>query len=162
MFAKCYLHIITGDDAVFTQWTSASVTNLFLCALVVPMPLASTSKSNEKRKMKKLDDVGIEAVRRKVLKNMSERDIIADEELFEANDAIMDLMKGSWWDDETLKSLSCPMKADKIGLIAEIGSFILKLLGVSKWKYRSSYSNEIMNQSTDFPKSHFIVHLLAN
>jgi hypothetical protein len=134
MFAKCYLHIITGDDAVFTQWTSADVTNLFLCALVVPMPLASTSKSNEKRKMKKLGDVGIEAARRKILQNMSERDNITDEELFEASDAIMDLMKRSWWDDETLKSLSRPMKdsADKISLMGEIGWFILKALGFSK------------------------------
>jgi len=134
MFAKCYLHIITGDDTVFTQWTSADVTNLFLCALVVPMPLASTSKSNEKRKMKKLGDGGIEAARQKILQNMSERDNITTEELFEASDAIMDLMERSWWDDKTLKSLSRPMKdsADKISLMGEIGGFILKALGFSK------------------------------
>ena len=133
MFAKCYLHIITGDDAVFTQWTSADVTNLFLCALVVPMPLASTSKSNENRKMMQLGDVGIEAARRKALHTMSERENITDEELFEASDAIMDLMKTSWRDDETLKSLSRPMKDStelKSRLMGEIGRFISKALGL--------------------------------
>lgn len=28
MFAKCYLRVITGSDAAFSQWTSADVTNL--------------------------------------------------------------------------------------------------------------------------------------
>ena len=132
MFAKCYLHIITGDDTVFTQWTSADVTNLFLCALIVPMPLASTSKSNETRKMKQLGKVGREAVQRKALDTLAQRDNITDEELFEASDAIMDLMKISWRDDETLKSLSRPIKDsdDKIGLIGEIGRFISKVLGL--------------------------------
>lgn len=37
MFAKCYLRVITGSDAAFTQWTSADVTESiplrFRCAL---------------------------------------------------------------------------------------------------------------------------------
>ena len=133
MFAKCYLHIITGDDAVFTQWTSADVTNLFLCALVVPIPVVSTSKSNEKRRMKQLRDAGRGAVQKEVLVALAQLDNITEEELFKASDAIMDLMKISWQDDETFKSLSHPIKdsADKIGLIGEIGRFISKVLG---WK----------------------------
>lgn len=39
MFAKCHLHIITGNDTVFTQWISPDVSNLFLCTVVLPMPL---------------------------------------------------------------------------------------------------------------------------
>ena len=61
MFAKCYLRVITGSEAAFAQWTSADVTNLFLCALVVPMPVASTSRIVEKGKMTRLDKVGKQA-----------------------------------------------------------------------------------------------------
>lgn len=42
MFAKCYLRVITGSEAAFNEWTSADATNLFLCSLIVPMPIAST------------------------------------------------------------------------------------------------------------------------
>ena len=130
MFAKCYLHVITGDDAVFTQWTSADVSNLFLCALIVPMPIASTSKSNERRKMKDLADVGKKTIQWEALGANGS----SEEQLFKASDAIIDLMKASWWDDETLKGLSRPLKdsLDKIGLIGTIRGLMMKALGFSK------------------------------
>lgn len=83
--------------------------------------------------MKKLSDIGIEAARGKLLHNMAEWDNITDEEVFD-RDAIIYLMKRSWWDDKTLKNLSRPTKVsiDKIGLIGEIVGFILKALGSPK------------------------------
>ena len=54
MFAKCYLRVITGSDATFSHWTTADVTNLFLCAFVIPTPIASSSKSKEQRRMRLL------------------------------------------------------------------------------------------------------------
>ena len=122
MFAKCYLRVITGEDAAFTQWTSADVTNLFLCALVVPMPIVSTSKHHENRRMKQLHDIGIKTTDVTALGRRAEGHELTDEELFKASDTVIDLMKASWSDDETLKKLSRPMKdsSDKIGLMTEM------------------------------------------
>ena len=133
MFAKCFLRVITGDDAVFTQWTSADVTNLFLCALVVPMPFSSTSKRKENRKMEQLRDIGIETANLAALGSAAEGREITDEELFKASDTVINLMKASWSDDETLKKLSRPMKdsADKVGLMTSIKSIMMKALGIS-------------------------------
>ena len=129
MFAKCYLHVITGSDAAFTQWTSADATNLFLCALVVPIPIASTSRLNEQRKMKQLRHVGMLAVTGHAIEGG--RSDLTEEELFKTSDEVIDLMKESWRDDETLKKLSQPVKdsADKPGLIRGIKSLILKVIG---------------------------------
>ena len=133
MFAKCYLRVITGNDAVFTRWTSADVTNLFLCALVVPIPIASTSKHREKHRMKHLRDIGTETAELAALGRSAEVRELTDEELFRASDAVIDLMKASWLDDETLKSLSRPIKdsSDKVGLMNAIKGVIMKALSIS-------------------------------
>jgi len=129
-FAKCYLRVITGTDAAFAQWTSADATNLFLCALVVPMPIASTSKRRERQKMKHLVDVGGAATAE--LGRIEGRKL-TEEETFRASDAVIDLMMEAWSDDETLKSLSRPIKdsADKVGLMSTIKANIQKALGIS-------------------------------
>lgn len=131
-FAKCYLHIITESDAAFTQWTSADVTDLFLCALVVPMPIASTSRRRERHKMKHLVDVGVATAQLAELGRIEGRKL-TDEEIFRASDAVIDLMMGAWSDDETLKGLSRPIKdsADKLGLMSTIKANIQKALGIS-------------------------------
>ena len=131
MFAKCYLHVITGSDAAFTQWTSADATNLFLCALVVPIPIASTSRLNERRKMKQLHHVGMQSVSGQTFDHGGGQSNLAEEELFKSSDEVIDLMKESWRDDETLKKLSQPVKdsTDKPGLIRGIKSLILKVIG---------------------------------
>ena len=55
MFAKCFLRVILDDiDAMFDQWTSADITILFLYALVISAPLATSLKSSEIMKMKEM------------------------------------------------------------------------------------------------------------
>ena len=95
MFAKSYLRVITGDDVVFTQWTSADVTNLFLCALVVPMPVASTSKHRQNCKMKQLHKIGSKAADENQFGRRAEAAELT-EEVFRASDRVIDLMKASW------------------------------------------------------------------
>ena len=133
IFAKCYLRVITGSDAAFNEWTSADTTNLFLCSLIVTIPIASSSKMKEERKMKKLDNAGRQAATEQELPN-EEREGNEEERLFKANDEVIDLMKGSWRDDDTLKKLSRPMKdsSDKWSLINGIKSLLLKVVGSSQ------------------------------
>src|SRR5947207_454585 len=83
MFAKCYLRVITGSEAAFSLWTSADVTNLFLCALVLPVPLASTSRSKEQHKMKQLHRVGEQLVGEV---NNGGQIVITEESLYKASD----------------------------------------------------------------------------
>jgi len=56
MFAKCFLRVITDDEAVWDKWTSADVASLFLCAFIIPAPLATTTRikqgTNENRVVK--------------------------------------------------------------------------------------------------------------
>jgi hypothetical protein len=82
MFAKCYLRVIAEDDAVFTQRTSADVTNLFLCALVVPILVVSTSKHCDTRKMKQLHKIAMETPAVKALVRRVEGQELTEEELF--------------------------------------------------------------------------------
>lgn len=125
MFAKCYLQVITGNDAAFTQWTSADITNLFLCALVVPIPAASSLKSREKARMKQLHDVGLATAALAELQR-ERGDVPTEEEVFKASDAVIDLMRASCLDDVVLRSLARPIKdsADKAGLMGSIRAFI--------------------------------------
>jgi hypothetical protein len=132
MFAKCYLRVITGDVAVFTQWTSADVTNLFLCALVVPAPVVSTSRRRDKERMKQLGDIGVEAAAS--LAGLGQEGAareLTENEVLRASDAVIDLMRSSWYEDDSSKGLSGPMKdsSDKVGLMRKINDFIRKAVG---------------------------------
>ena len=133
MFAKCYLRVITGSDAAFSHWTSADATNLFLCALIVPMPVASTSRINERRKMQHLRRAGTQAMKEHTFNNETEGSD-AMEQTFKSSDEAIDLMKESWRDDETLAKLCRPVKdsADKLGLIHGIRSLIMKVIGYAQ------------------------------
>ena len=126
-FAKCYLRVITGSDSAFTNWTSADVTNLFLCALVVPMPVASTSRTRELNRMRQLQNVGLQTV----AGNLVDHSDYSEEALFKASDEVIDLMQSAWSDDKTLLGFSKPVKdsADKSALIKGVKEFILKVLG---------------------------------
>lgn len=63
MFAKCYLRVITGSDATFDHWTTADVTNLFLCVFVVSTPIASSLRFEQQRRMRQLHEPGTLAAR---------------------------------------------------------------------------------------------------
>src|SRR5436305_10532573 len=56
MFAKCYLQVIIDTNTAFNQWTSADVTNLFLCMLVVSIP---TLKYHKLACIQQLNDIGL-------------------------------------------------------------------------------------------------------
>ena len=131
MFAKCYLCVITGSDAAFTQWTSADVTNLFLCAFVVPSPIASASKTKQQRRMRQLRQVGARASSGRT-DNQEERTEVMEEDLFKASDEAIDLMKQAISDEETFEKVSSPVKdsSDKRGVIHGITSLWLKVVGL--------------------------------
>ena len=135
MFAKCYLRVITGSDATFNHWTTADVTNLFLCAFVIPTPIVSSSKSNEQRRMRLLHGVGTQAANgqreTKAVEEPEAEGMVTDEDLFKASDEVIDLMKEAIRDDETFKKLSGPVKdsSDKRGLIQGIKSLWQKVTG---------------------------------
>jgi hypothetical protein len=109
------------------------------------MPVASTSKSNERRKMEDLADVGKKAIQLEA----SGANGSSEEQLLKASDAIIDLMKASWWDDEALKGLSRPLKdsRDKIGLIGTIRGLMMKSIGFFKLNhFRILPCNSIRNR----------------
>ena len=128
MFAKCYLCVITGSDAAFTQWTSAEITNLFLCAFLVPSTIASTSKAKEQRRMSRLREVGSRAAG----KQSEEGTEFTDEDLFKASDEAIDLMREAISDEEIFRKVSGPVKdsPDKHGVIHGIKSLWLKVVGL--------------------------------
>jgi hypothetical protein len=130
MFAKCYLRVITGSDAAFSQWTSADVTNLFLCTFVFPSSSASITRTREKRRMKHLHQVGIQAARQSSTAN--DGGIMeGSEELVSASDEAMDLMKEAMRDEKTGDKESKPVmdSSDKYSLIHGIKARLLKLIG---------------------------------
>jgi hypothetical protein len=131
MFAKCYLRVITGSDTAFTQWTSADVTNLFLCAFVVPFPIASTSKTIEQRKMMQLRKVGAQATRWQADIQNEEQTELTEAELFKASDEAIDLMKEAISDEEAFKKVSSPIKdsSDKSNVIRAIKALWFKMSG---------------------------------
>ena len=61
MFARCYLRVITGNDAVFDEWTSADVTNLFLCGLIIPAPFGTSKVVRQAIKERRLQQTGTAA-----------------------------------------------------------------------------------------------------
>ena len=92
MFAKCFLRVISDDiGATFDQWTSADVTNLFLCALVISAPLATGLKSSEVTKMKEMRRVGI--LKAEMFKEEEEPDPENREDLNRYSDSAIDLIK---------------------------------------------------------------------
>src|SRR5579859_325698 len=134
MFAKCYLRVITGSDAAFDHWTTADITNLFLCAFVVSAPMASASKSKEYRRIRQLREVGARTAKAQAGPDKQAQDAentVTEEELYKASDEAIDSMKKAIKDDETYKKLFGPVKdsSDKLRLIRSIKSFWQKLTG---------------------------------
>jgi len=133
MFAKCYLRVTTGSDAAFTQWTSADITNLFLCALVVPMPVVSTSRIVEKKKMSHLSEVGKQAVAPPsfVSEAVSSVELI-EEELHKLSNETIDQLNEAWRNAEILAALSRPAlkdSSDKPRLIRRIKESVMRAIG---------------------------------
>ena len=126
IFAKCFLRVITGDDAVFDQWTSADVTNLFLCALILPAPIGSSKMIKQELKEKRLEKTGTRATILTPLNSQIENEqrIVTEEQLFELSDQVIDGMIESWKDDEILKNLPGSIKdsSDKNGLLKRLWS----------------------------------------
>src|SRR5579859_3476422 len=141
MFAKCYLRVITGSDATFNHWTTADVTNLFLCAFVISTPIASTSMSKEQRRIKQLHVVGTQVTKGRVAEGTTQasgqvedeagetENIVTDLDLFKASDEAIDLMKEALKDEEMYMKVSGPVKDsfDKRGLIQMIKSLWQKV-----------------------------------
>jgi hypothetical protein len=122
MFAKCYLRVITGNDAVFNHWTSADVTNLFLCALVIPGPLATSKVVKQGLKEKRLEDTGTRAAALFSSNFDSEQCDMTEEQLFRISDRVIDEMIESWEDDEALKILLIKDSSNKSGLLKRLWS----------------------------------------
>jgi hypothetical protein len=119
MFARCYLRVITGNDAVFDQWTSADVTNLFLCALIVPAPFGSTKVVKQVIKERRLQQTGKNAVAVPLLPPDTRQVDVTEERLFELSDQVIDAMIEQWKKDQKL-SAEIKDSSDKLGLFAQI------------------------------------------
>ena len=119
MFARCYLRVITGNDAVFDQWTSADVTNLFLCALIVPAPFGSSKVIQQAIKERRLRQTGINAVPISLFPPDTRQVDVTEERLFELSDQVIDAMIEQWEKDQRL-SVEIKDSSDKLGLFAQI------------------------------------------
>jgi hypothetical protein len=122
-FAKCFLHILTGNNAAFNQWTSADITNLFLCALIIPAPLATSKCIVQRKKEKNLETAGLKAVG-VTLSNQDEDP--SDEDLFRLSDQVINWLIECCVDEEVSKRLESPVKDshDKVGLLRRLLSLI--------------------------------------
>jgi hypothetical protein len=111
-FAECYLRVITGSNAAFTEWTSATVANLFLCAFVVPAPFTSTSMVKERERKKTLCKAGAQAAAKELPNKQDENKILTEGDLLHWSDEVIDWIRNeSLGDSETFKQLS-PLKDD--------------------------------------------------
>lgn len=128
MFAKCYLRVITGSDEAFNYWTSADITNLFLCAFVVPFPVTSSLKIKEQRRMRDLHAAGTQAASEQPGK-ITEISV-TDEELYKASDEAINLMKQALVNEEMFKKVSGPIKdnSDKHSVIDSIKALWQKII----------------------------------
>ena len=123
MFAKCYLSVITDDDAVFDEWTSADVTNLFLCALVIPAPLGSSNAGKQAAKEKQLKQTGTRAATMIPSRVEIEQSNVSEEQLLKMSDQVIDKMIESCKGDEILKKFySIKDSSDKSGLVRRLWS----------------------------------------
>lgn len=135
MFAKCFLRVISEDiGATFDQWTSADITDLFLCALVISAPLATGLKSSEIAKMKEMRGAGI--LKAEMFKEEEEPDPVDREQLNRYSDSAIDLIKlASLNNDEVMKSMGVEAykvkdSEDKVGVINAVIEMFRKLFGV--------------------------------
>ena len=136
MFAKCLLRVISDDSAAtFEEWTSADVTNLFLCALVISAPLATGLKSSEITKMKEMRGAGI--LKAQMFKEEEEPDPVDREQLNRYSDSAIDLIKlASLSNEEVMKSMGVEAykvkdSDDKVGVIKAVIGMFRRLFGVS-------------------------------
>ena len=117
MFAKCYLRVITEDVAVFEEWTSADVSNLFLCALVITAPIASSRTMQQLRKQRRLRDVGKRiATESPIPPSEPHSDVLPEEQIFTMSDRIIEKMIDHW-EDSDLFSTSVKYSSDKPSLL---------------------------------------------
>ena len=84
--------------------------------------------------MNQLHDVGMQAATESDRNDtqVGQSNVLeSSQALFKRSDEVIDLMKESWRDDETLKNLSHSIKdsADKSGLIQRIKELMLKVMG---------------------------------
>jgi len=119
IYAQCYLRVITDNDATFDRWTSADMTNLFLCALVIPAPLATSRRFKQYVEERNLEAVGFKAIGT-VPTNDNENP--TEQDLFQLSDKVIDWLIDcsiySGWSEK----LRQPMKdsADKPGILRKL------------------------------------------
>ena len=124
MFAKCFLRVISDDSGTtFDQWTSADVTNLFLCALVIPAPLATGLKSTDG-----LRRAGV--LKAEMFKEAGEPDPEDREQLNRYSDSAI----ASLSDAEVMRAIGVEAyrvkdSDEKVGVIKAVVGFIGRLFG---------------------------------
>ena len=129
MFAKCFLRVISDDSGTtFDQWTSADVTNLFLCALVIPAPLATGLKSTEVTKINGLRRAGV--LKAEMFKEAGEPDPEDREQLNRYSDSAI----ASLSDAEVMRAIGVEAyrvkdSDEKVGVIKAVVGFIGRLFG---------------------------------
>jgi hypothetical protein len=119
IYAQCYLRVITDNDATFDQWTSADVTNLFLCALVIPAPFTTSWRLKRRIKERNLETEGLKAVGAPLTNDNEEP---TEQDIFRLSDKVIDWLIDCSIHSEGSKMPRQPMKdsADKVGILRKL------------------------------------------
>jgi hypothetical protein len=134
MFAKCFLKVISDDnEATFDSWTSADITNLFLCSFIISAPLTTSLKNSEVRKMKELRRIGM--LKADMYKEAQEPDPENRDELNRYSDSAIDLIKlVSLSNHDVMKSMNVDIytvkdSEDKMSVIKGVMGLFSRLFG---------------------------------
>jgi len=95
-----------------------------------PFTIVSTSRTIERRKIKRLRKAGAQATTGQLGDRNEEQIEVTEEELYKASDETIEMMREAIMDEETFK-MSGPIKdsSDKSNLIRVIKKLLFKIIG---------------------------------
>lgn len=113
MFAKCFLSVITRNEAVWTMWTSADVTNLFLFGFEITPSTQSRLKKRQRASEHRLAKAGLDAA-----------ESLSEEELTAMSESVIDEVCQAAIQDDVRAKKMIKDSRDKMGLIRMIWSML--------------------------------------
>lgn len=121
IFAECYLRVITDSNIGFSQSSLAQVANIFLCALVIPAPFASTQSRIARQRKNKL----VQATQRAVT-TISIDETPTREQMYKLSDRIIDELFDICMNDFKLQEQLTPIEnsRDKLNILEKIASLM--------------------------------------
>ena len=121
IFAECYLRVITGSNAGFSQSSLAQVANIFLCALVIPAPFVSTRSRIARQRKDRL----VQATQRAVTA-VSVDETPTREQVYKLSDRIIDGLFDTCIHDAKLQQQPTPIEnsGEKLSILEKIASLM--------------------------------------